>query len=95
MEGSMSALLAKPFLRLFLHLWRYLCLVPAKSLLVKRMMQADFCDKNLCFVYNKLQAAKVMLNLQEKGGYERIVCYFAKCRFSEAEGTAFIVVWFS
>jgi hypothetical protein len=31
------------------------------------MMQADFCDKNLCFVYNQLQAAKVMLNLQEKG----------------------------
>lgn len=71
MEGSMSALLAKPFLRLFLHLWRYLCHAPTKSLLVKRMMQADFCDNNLCFVYNQLQAAKVilnLLNLQEKEG---------------------------
>lgn len=67
MEGSMSASLAKSFLRLFLRLWRYLCHVPAKSLLVKRMMQADFCDKNLCFVYNQLQAAKFMLNQQEKG----------------------------
>jgi hypothetical protein len=63
MKGSMSASLAKSFLRL----WRYLCHVPAKSLLVKRMMQADFCDKNLCFVYNQLQAAKFMLNQQEKG----------------------------
>lgn len=59
-----------------------------------RMMQADFCDKNLCFVYNQPQAAKVMLNLQERG-YERIICYFAKYGFSEIEGTAFIVVWFS
>ena len=48
-------------------------------------MQADFCDKNLCFVYNQLQAAKVMLNLQERG-YERIICYFAKSRFSETRG---------
>lgn len=38
-----------------------------KNLLVKCMTQANFCDNNLCFVYNQLQVAKVMLNLQEKG----------------------------
>lgn len=91
MEGSMSALLAKPFLRLFLHLWRYLCLVPAKSLLVKRMMQADFCDKNLCFVYNKLQAAKVMLNLQEKGGMNGLFAISLNAGLAKLRE----VVWFS
>lgn len=68
MEGSMSASCAKPFLRQFLRLWRCLCHVLTKNLLVKCMTEANFCDNNLCFVYNQLQAAKVMLNLQEKRG---------------------------
>ena len=55
------------------------------------MMQADFCDKNLCFVYNKLQAAKVMLNLQEKGGMNGLFAISLNAGLAKLRE----VVWFS